>query len=239
MAPERLPLTEFGAILRPFLALNTVGLGSANEFWATKVFDAPWYANARLSPLALGGSKNGMILNLTGSLSGGYETQYFSVGLGAGVSTLGPGAFDSGVNNQDIPGAALAILQEARLGARDGIHIGVRNQFLLVPNIRCNYDYSGETNTCTTNGSEFSYGGINLDLAVPTGLHTDLFGAFTFSDVGVIVAEGGVSTWLRGNGAPGSLGLRVGAGYGRQESFNNASALYGPMISVGIQYRLP
>jgi hypothetical protein len=252
IAPPRHGLVELGLILRPFLALDKLGVGSANVAWATLVFEKPWYVSAQLSPLAVGGVTSGPAVNIAGTLSGGYETQYFSVGLGAGGSTLGPTAlnFDARelVPPEDFPAGVLTITQEARLGARDGLHVSVRNFFLLVPAYSCTrpyyYYYDGYSNGegeagCTKTGQEFTYGGIGLDLQVPVGIRTDIVGSFTTTGSGVLAAEGGVSTWLRGNGDKGSLALRVGAGYGSQETlFGGRRELAGPMVSVGIRYRL-
>lgn len=250
VAPPRRGLVELGLILRPFLALDKLGVGSANVAWATLVFEKPWYLSAQLAPLAIGGVTAGPAVNIAGTLSGGYETQYFSVGLGGGGSTLGPTALDYDarelVDPDEIPAGVLTITQEARLGARDGLHVSVRNFFLLVPSFSCIYNdyYYGYTPTdtetgCTKKGQEFTYGGIALELQIPVGIRTDIVGSFTTTGSGVLAAEGGVSTWLRGNGDKGSLGLRVGAGYGSQQTlFGGRRALAGPMVSVGIRYRL-
>ena len=250
VAPPRHGLVELGLILRPFLALDKLGVGSANVAWATLVFEKPWYLSAQLAPLAIGGVTSGPAVNIAGTVSGGYETQYFSVGLGVGASSLGPTALDSAASElvapDKIPAGVLTITQEARLGARDGLHVSVRNFFLLVPSYACTYgDYyyayappTGETG-CTKQGQEFTYGGIALDLQVPVGIRTDIVGSFTTTGSGVLAVEGGVSTWLRGNGDKGSLGLRVGAGYGSQQTlFGGRRELAGPMVSVGIRYRL-
>ncbi|HND31483.1 MAG TPA: hypothetical protein PLA94_15885, partial [Myxococcota bacterium] len=241
---------ELGLILRPFLALDKLGVGSANVAWATLVFEKPWYLSAQLSPLAVGGVTSGPAVNIAGTVSGGYETQYFSVGLGGGGSTLGPTALNADARElvppEDIPAGVLTITQEARLGARDGLHVSVRNFFLLVPAYSCvwndyyyGYSPTGGESGCTQTGQEFTYGGIGLDLQVPVGIRTDIVGSFTTTGSGVLAAEGGVSTWLRGNGDKGSLGLRVGAGYGSQQTlFGGRRELAGPMVSVGIRYRL-
>ncbi len=251
VAPPRHALVELGVILRPFLALDKLGVGSANVAWATLVFEKPWYLSAQLAPLAVGGVTSGPAVTIAGTVSGGYETQYFSVGLGGGGSSLGPTALSSDAREladpKDIPAGVLTITQEARLGARDGLHVSVRNFFLLVPAFSCNwggysYYYDASNNeeaSCTKKGQEFTYGGIALDLQVPVGIRTDIVGSFTTTGTGVLAAEGGVSTWLRGNGDKGSLGLRVGAGYGSQQTlFGGRRELAGPMVSVGIRYRL-
>ncbi len=48
-----------------------------------------------------------------------------------------------------------------------------------------------------------------------------------------------MSTWLRGNGDKGSLGLQVAAGYGYLEGNPDDEyvVLSGPMVSVGGRYR--
>ncbi|HNC99446.1 MAG TPA: hypothetical protein PKW90_25155, partial [Myxococcota bacterium] len=197
IAPPRHGLVELGLILRPFLALDKLGVGSANVAWAPLVFEKPWYLSAQLSPLAVGGVTSGPAVNIAGTVSGGYETQYFSVGLGGGGSTLGPTALNADARElvpaEDIPAGVLTITQEARLGARDGLHVSVRNFFLLVPAYSCvwndyyyGYSPTGGESGCTRTGQEFTYGGIGLDLQVPVGIRTDIVGSFTTTGSGVL-----------------------------------------------------
>lgn len=259
VAPERLDgIREAGAIIRPLLALDTVGVAMVGEAWLTWTFDKPWYLQARLAPVGVGVSKDGNPLTVAALGTGGYDSRYFSVGLGAGWSRLNsdPGSFDRGYYNAEDAGggidlpefedvdSAFAFVQEARLGARDGVRLGVRNTLLLVPVYTYEYVYDEMTYEVTDvkvteEGDEFVFGGIAMDLAIPTGERTDLFVDWGTGSAGATWVEGGVNAWLRGNGGPGSVGLRVGAGYASVQGNpdDEQVELYGPMVSVGGRYR--
>ncbi len=267
MAPERLGgLRESGLVVRPVLGLDTLGVAFINELWTTWVFDKPWYATARVAPLGLGWSREGNPISVAGLVSGGYDARYFSVGLGAGWSMLNgdPSSWgrsyeyaqDGGgwgaVQFDDVDNA-FSVVQEARLGARDGLSLSVRNTFVLVPqqestwNGTCDgydYYYDGEMTwedcyDVTDTGKSFEYGGIAMTLNVPVGSRTDLFSDFGTGGSGVTWVEGGVATWLRGHGDKGSLGISVAAGYGSLQAQPNDEwvELYGPLVSLGARWR--
>ncbi|MBM4369513.1 MAG: hypothetical protein FJ102_25090, partial [Deltaproteobacteria bacterium] len=119
VAPERLGgLMEAGVVIRPVLALDTVGVALINDAWFLVAFDQPWYAQARLAPMGFGWSSDGNPLSVAGVLSGGYDSRYFSVGLGAGWSMLNSepgstrygdyaaeGGFGDQVEFKDVDGA--------------------------------------------------------------------------------------------------------------------------------------
>lgn len=253
VAPERLRgFREVGATVRPLLALDTVGVAMVDEAWLTVGFEDPWYATARLAPVGIGWSKDGNPLSVAGLASGGYDSRYFSVGLGAGWSMLntdmgGSAQYDATAvvePNFKSVDSAFAFVQEARLGARDGLHVGVRSTLLLVPTYTYSDTYDPETGDYLStqvvdDGRNFVFGGIAMDLAVPTGDRADLVVDFGTGRAGATWVEGGLSAWLRGNGDKGSIGLQVGAGYasiaGSPE--NQYVQLYGPMVSAGARYR--
>lgn len=256
VAPERLQgFREVGVAIRPLLALDTVGFAMVNEAWLTVGFEAPWYVTARFAPIGIGWSKDGNPLTVAGLGTGGYDSRYFSVGLGAGWSRLNTdtdamsrGYAEDSVTLDDVDfegvESAFAFVQEARLGARDGLHVGVRNTLLLVPGYAYVDDYDETTGeylstTVTSEGEEFVWGGIAMDFAIPTGDRTDLFLDWGTGRAGATWVEGGVSSWIKGNGDRGSLGLRVGAGYAEITGSpdDQAVSLYGPMVSVGARYR--
>jgi hypothetical protein len=261
-APERLDdLGEVGVAIRPLLALETLGVAFINEAWFSWSFEAPWYLEARLSPVGAGWSRDGNPLSVAALAAGGYDQRYFSVGLGAGWSRLnsdpGGGSYalddkGSSLEFQDVTGAP-AVVQQARLGARDGLNLTVRNTFLLVP--RYTYDYSGcdddvysydyryyyeDCVTAEEDGSEFAFGGIAMRLAVPTSARTDLVVDWGTGDAGATWVQGGVAAWLRGNGDSGSLGIEVAAGYGSLTGRPDDQyvSLYGPLVSAAMRWRL-
>ncbi|MDO9280330.1 MAG: hypothetical protein Q7U06_00350 [Pseudomonadota bacterium] len=252
VAPERLGgLVEVGKVVRPLLALQTVGAAVVAEAWVTWVFRTPWYVQARLAPVGLGWSRDGNPFTVAGLGTAGFDSRAFSVGLGAGWSMLDS---DPGVSGLPTgPGApqvsiphvnrAFAFVQEARLGARDGLRVAVRNTLLLAPTYRVEYVWNtakeAEDIYVVSEGDAFVFGGIAMELAVPTGDRTDLFVDWGTGRAGATWVEGGVSSWLRGNGDRGSVGLRVGAGYAsvRGNADQEAVELYGPMVSVGGRVR--
>ncbi len=223
----------------------------------------PATLQVHLSPLALGWSADGDPLSVAAIVSGGYDSRYVSVGVGGGVSMLNsePGSnrvtyttdeFGSYMEETSSRGVdrAVAIVQAARLGARDGLSISVRNTFLLVPITTVTYVYgeqtasyvldeNGNPKSSTIQRDEFVYGGLAMRVNVPTGDRTDLFANWCFGEAGEIVVEDGVGTWLRGNGDPGSVGLQIAAGYGYVEGNPDKKhvALSGPMVSVGGRFR--
>lgn len=273
IGPERLGgLRESGLVVRPVLGLDTLGVAFINELWTTWVFDKPWYATARVAPLGVGWSRDGNPISVAGLLSGGYDARFFSVGLGAGWSMLNgdPGSWgrsydvyaeDSGwgqaVQFEDVDNA-FSVVQEARLGARDGLNLTVRNTFVLVPQQEmtwtgeCQYDYywyyyeerEGDVTwedcyDITDTGSSFEFGGIAMALNVPVGSRTDLFADWGTGGAGATWVEGGVATWLRGHGDKDSLGISVAAGYGNLQAQPNDEwvELYGPLVSLGARWR--
>jgi hypothetical protein len=271
IGPERLGgLRETGLVVRPVLGLDTLGVAFVNELWTTWHFEQPWYATARVAPLGLGWSRDGNPISVAGLVSGGYDARFFSVGLGAGWSMLNgdagswgrsydvyenDGGWGQAVQFEDVDNA-FSVVQEARLGARDGLNLVVRNTFVLVPQQsqqwtgECeHYDYwyyegEGEQSwedcyEIIDEGSSFEYGGIAMALNVPVGSRTDLFTDWGTGGAGATWVEGGVATWLRGHGDAGSLGISVAAGYGSLQAQPNDEwvELYGPLVSLGARWR--
>lgn len=242
LAPPRTPVAELGFIARPMLPVGALGFAMIDEAWLSVSFRRPLYAELRLAPLEFGTSADGDVFTFAGLGMGGYDGRWFSAGVGlGGASVVG----DTGKTTR-----TLAVVQQGRLGARDGLSLTVRNSFLLMPTYATPdcyyYGYYGERD-CETperDGEAFNLGQLAMRAQVPMTGKTDLFADWGVS--GSMSSEwvtGGVSTWLRGNGDPGSLGLEVSAGYGwvskspRYVNYNRYLRLNGPIISVGIRYR--
>jgi hypothetical protein len=261
LAPARLDrLGEAGFVIRPMLPLDTLGVAFVNEAWVSWTFAGPWYVEGRLSPVGLGWSQDGNPLSVAGVVAGGLDNRFFSVGLGAGGSGLNK---DLSVTNYQMEAAsdggtlyesmqfdnvdrAFSVAQQARLGARDGLNLVVRNTFVLVPKYtydssECVYDesYDPSCNTRKRTGSAFTFGGIAMRGSVPVGARTDLFVDWGTGQAGATWVTGGVATWLHGNGDAGSLGLEVAAGYGEVVGSPNQSTIYlnGPLVSAGARWR--
>ena len=262
LAPERVGgLVEAGLVLRPLLALDTLGVAFVNELWGNLAFEKPWYVEARLSPAGLGWSQDGNPLSMAAVAAGGLDQRWFSVGLGVGWSMLnsdvsvtgrstdyalddGGGGIGESTDFEDVKGA-FSLAQQARLGARDGVNIAVRNTFVLVPEYTYSYDDCYETeweSGCETReqtGDAFTFGGIAMRGTVPVGNETDLFVDWGTGRAGATWITGGVATWVRGNGGSGSVGLEVAAGYGQVagDPGDEYVALYGPLVSAGVRWR--
>lgn len=260
LGPERLGgLVEAGVILRPLLALDTLGVAFVNEAWVGYAFPSPWYVSARFSPVGVGWSQDGNPLTLAAVGTGGLDNRWFSVGLGAGwsmlnndVSIIGSNdyAMEDGGGGVDLSfedvKSAFSVAQEARLGARDGLSLSVRNTFVLVPEYTYNYDdcteYDYDYNDCVQReetGSGFAFGGIAMRLLVPSGERTDLLVDWGTGQAGATWVTGGMATWLRGNGDGGSIGLEVSAGYGSVvgNPEDETVTLQGPLVSAGVRWR--
>jgi hypothetical protein len=262
VAPERFGgVGETGVVIRPLLALDTLGVAFIDEAWVTWSFEKPWYVSARLAPFGIGWSSDGNPLSISALATGGYEGRFFSVGLGAGWSmlnqdpsrsTFGGVAQEDGLVDQvkfEDVNNAFAIVQEARLGSRDGLYASVRNTFILYPEQQYVYKaeckdekFTGDYSDCYEAGKKvqkFNFGGIAMRFGIPVGDRTDLLVDWGTGAAGATWVEGGVATWLRGNGDKGSLGLEVGAGYGSLtgEPNNESVTLAGPLVSVGARWR--
>ncbi len=184
------------------------------------------------------------------------------VGLGAGWSMLNSEPGGLGTASADKAASAsfehvqgaFAIVQEARLGSVDGLHLEVRNTFLLVRGHEYDYtpcdevdeetieDWDTFWETCadlTPTDPEFAYGGVAMRGVVPTGIKTDLLVDFGMGDAGAMWVLGGMRTWLRGVGDRGSVGVEAAAGYGSLMASPGDTwvFLYGPLVSVGLRSR--
>ncbi len=248
-APARFDgFREAGIVLRALLPVGTLGVALVGDAWLTRGFEGPWYASARLTPVAVGASTDGNVSTAGALVSGGYDTRYIAFGLGTGwtMLTSNPGLETYGADVANPPAdltGALSFVQEARLGARDGLHVDVRNTLVLVPtySIDPTFDYesaslSGDKATLIDEGDAFMFGAIAITGWVPTGPRTDLLVDFASGANGVTSFEAGVHTWLRGNGDDGSVGLRVAAGYAGIQG-REGNGLGGPMVSAGARYR--
>jgi hypothetical protein len=273
IAPARMAgVREFGVKVRPFLALDNVGVGFINETWMTWNHESPWYTEVRLSPMGLGWSADGNVLSVAALGTAGFDSRWFRVGLGAGWSMLNndasnygyqsdyalaeSGSFSQAIEFVDVTNAP-SIVQFVRLGAEDGLHLSVRNTFILTPSYAYNWvdadctevsnygdgdEYYG--NNCgyyetEDVGSEFVFGGLAMRLSVPTGPRTNLIMDWGTGRSGAGWFEAGVDVWVKGNGDAGSVSVEAAAGFGSLVAQLNDEYinLYGPMVSGGARWR--
>lgn len=190
--PPRLPnLSRFTVTLRPFLALGTLGAGSLSEASAAYQFSGPWTAEVLIDPLAVGFSQDASLLALIGTAIVSYDTTPFQVGLGVGTTTVNSTAYGSASSDTGTFGAelGLAMTQKVRLGALDGLHLQIVNNFFL---------YDGA----------FRYGGTAGSAQVPAGSigrSSWIVARGGAGYAGHAFGEVGLKVLARGNGDHGSL----------------------------------
>jgi len=265
--PPRVPdVGELSVTLRPLLnAGSPIGIGVLADLEAA-YWGSAYFVDVRVQPLGLGWTTDGAIVSTAALVEGGYDARAFSVGLGGGVSwvngnadrmleSFGSSASDTGkqsggptVTESQQTHAAFTLSQVARLGARDGLNLTLRN--LLILHHDSGSDRSG-----------FIYGGTSGRFAIPLGRgRSDLFLEGGGGIIGYWFAGIGVSSWMVGNGSPGSWKLSVSAGAAgisgskrvtttypgtcatptcppSSSTYDESIAIAGPMVSLGLSRR--
>jgi hypothetical protein len=262
--PPRVPnVGELSVVLRPLVNTGSpLGLGVLADLEAAYWGDA-YFADVRVQPLGLGWTADGAIVSTAALVEGGYDARGFAVGLGGGVSwvngnadhmleSFGASSTDSAkgsggptVTESQETHAAFTLSQLARLGARDGLNLSLRNLLIL------HHDSS-------TDRSGFIYGGTTGRLSIPLGGRSDLFLEGGGGVMGYWFAGVGVASWMLGNGSPGSWKLSVSAGAAgiigskrvttnypalapgqsaQTSSYDQSIDVAGPMVSFGLTRR--
>lgn len=245
---------EFGGTIRPLInAGSPLGFGVLADvqgsYWGNGYF-----VNLMVQPLGLGWTDAGNVVSTSALIEGGFDGRAFSVGLGVGVSAVN-GDVESMLDSTSLSGAnadrdttqvterqathsAFALSQVVRLGARDGVHLSLRNLLIL-------QDGNAE------NDSGFIYGGTMGKLTVPLDRRNDLFLEGGGGVMGYWMFGAGVGTWVVGNGSPGSWKLSISAGAAgiwgtKQVTTTTANSswvsnetvdLAGPMVAFGVTRR--
>ncbi len=258
--PPRVPrVAEASVVLRPLVNVGTpLGVAMLADIAAT-YWGSAYFAGLRIEPLGLGTTKYGSIVATAALAEGGYDGRAFAAGVGVGVAAVNGDldhmllAFGGTVNDSSLEGTttqvthpethtAFALSQVARLGARDGLNLQLRNVFFL-------HKDSGSTQ------SGFIYGGTTGKFVVPAGRRADFFAEGGGGIMGYWFFGLGVGSWLIGNGSPGSLYLSVSAGgagisssrkvtetsnYNGQSytfTYTDDYSVAGPMVSIGLARR--
>lgn len=210
------------ASLQPYLPIGTKGIGALADLSVTYLAERPFYARLELRPA-------GGILSAdseAGVFSGfallGYDHQYFSLGLGVGMIEADRNSWSGNWEIADTASAkpSLAVKQAARLGARDGLHLGFTNSFVL-------------------GGSEWHYATTEVNAQVPVNERTWLTAQAAGGEVGR-VARGavGMRRLVRGNGGSGSLFVHPAVGVvGIARSSGDPVFDTGPMIGCSVEWR--
>lgn len=228
LAPARRGgLLSIEGTLRPFLPIETLGFAMLGDLALTYRFDAPIYVRAEVRPFGVivGNVRNSGAFG--GFVQGGYDHQYFAVGLGVGAlfngeyQTVWTG--ETSVTDRD-EALDFAVTQNARLGAVDGLSLTIVNAFSL-----------------DADDDRWQFGFFEGTAQVALGTRTWLLASGGGgARAGYVFVELGLRRLLRGDGGPGSLFLKpaVGlAGIDPREDGNSDQYYLGPMVSAHVEWR--
>lgn len=190
--------------LRPFLAIGALGVGTISDAFVGYRFQRPLHLQFVIEPLGVGLADAGNLFVSAGNVIFSYDKAMFEVGLGAGWSAvnddlqtqqpIGDGT-DGTDRAPDNVYYGLSIAQLARLGAADGLHLLVRNTFVL-------YD------------DEFHYGGTIGQVVIPVVERSAVFARGGGGQAGFAFGEVGLRTLLTGNGLHDSIFVNASLGGG-------------------------
>ncbi len=212
-----------GFMLRPLLALGAAGGGAIAALNGTYRHPSGAAVHAGVSPLGFGFADVGNLFAINGHVIASYDHRLFEVGFGGGWATIA----DSQVDDT----SGLGVEQLARLGAVDGLHLQVRNTFLLY-------------------GGAFHYGGTEGIAMVPVTSRYALFGRGGGGEMGYAFGELGLRVLGVGNGDRGSVTFDATLGFAGLFGKEDCTELEkgrvdctgvdyaGPMVGFGTQWRL-
>jgi hypothetical protein len=241
MAPlRRGGLWELSAMAGVYINLGPVAGGATG--WASTVyrFEAPIVVRAELSPFGIGiGNSQTVNISAQGSnpsrtlsvaaahLLVGVDTRFIEVALGAGGATLGNQTFGS---TGTPPTGGPSIVEEARVGARDGLALNV------------------ESVTVAAN-SQFQFGSFVASIQIPLTQKVMLVARGGGGNVGLLFGDLGARLVVQGDGGPGTVALTGffgGAGIDVQSCSSPlidnggtcvSTSLGGPSLSGGVEWR--
>ncbi len=247
--PRRLGgMWELRAALRPFLALDTKGVGFVNDLSATYRFDAPAAIHLMLEPAGFGIAAKGNVLALAGNVVGAYDTDFFGIGLGLGWSAVNGDVVarsDASVAPAGSSPTAyalkrvkdgLSIAQYARLGAVDGLRLTVFNTFLLYED-------------------RFHYGGTRVTFQTPVAERLWVMVSGGGGQAGYTFGEVGLRVQVLGSGDHGTIFVTPTLGGGALSGQTERDcydwetpgadgkcikdvSYGGPMVGIGVEWRL-
>ncbi len=226
--PPRLGgLWEVAFMARPFLALSQLGGGALVDASAGYRFQGPLHLVAAFEPFAHGtGKGKPTITPVSAFIKASYELPLFEVGFGVGVETV----FDTEFGTE--PGTGTLFVQQARIGAADGLHLDAVNHVVLFH-------------------SAFEFSGFVGRLQIPVGQASWLLMRGGGGTAGYGYGEFGVRVLLVGNGDRGSTyftGTFGGAGVLKQTvqtcggpdfvwDCSETVSYVGPMVGAGAEFR--
>lgn len=236
--PTRAPriggMWEVNTMLRPFLALETLGGGVLMDLSVGYRLNAPVHLWASLQPLGLATGKDGGMTPFVALMLASYDTRNFELGLGFGGQKVNnPGGFTDVDANAVGPGTGITIAQFARMGDRDGLMITIRSDIVL---FRSKFELSN----VVVQGQ--------LPLRGEQGLWVIATGGG--GTTGYALGEIGLRSRLKGDGGPGSVFLNVtigGTSLFFEEAKSDSSGVItevrspdysGPLLGIGADWRI-
>jgi hypothetical protein len=220
-------LWEVGFMVRPFLALGELGGGALIDASVGYRFLGPLHLVAAFEPLAYATGKDKDAMSpVSAFIKASYDLSLFEVGFGVGVETV----FDTPFGTE--PGTGTLFVQQARIGAADGLHLDAVNHVVLFH-------------------SEFEFSGFVGRAQIPVGHASWILMRGGGGSAGYGFGELGVRVLLAGNGDRGSVyfsGTFGGAGVFKQtvETCGTSDFIWdcpqtvsyvGPMVGAGAEFR--
>jgi hypothetical protein len=239
--PEIRDIWSVAFDVRPFLALGALGGGALLDVHAVRRFVGPVSLALRLTPFGFIATNEDSSVTFASNLLVSYDSRLFESGLGAGVTKV----VNTETDFHPTPPTEYApsIAQYIRLGAIDGIYVGLLTHFVVFE-------------------EEFRFGGAQVHAQAPLRMLETPTWVIARGGGGVpghAFGEVGLRILARGNGGPGSLFLTPTVGGGGiyenlysncsdpgAVSTSNASTGYcreevgsaGPLIGFGMEWRL-
>ena len=224
LAPQRIGgLWSVEGALRPYLPLQSLGVALLASGAVTYRGERAWYAQLQLMPLGGTLTKGQDAGLLGGSVSAGYDHQYFSLGLGVGTLRRGEWHDDydpvQHLSRSWVEHSyGLAVTQHARLGALDGLNFMLTNAFVL-------------------DKQRWRFGYFDLSFQVPLNRQTWLTAAGGGGrQAGFLYSELGLKRLLRGDRGSGSLFVKPSVGVAAIDNLHDGFGA-GPMIACQVEWR--
>ncbi len=222
--PRRGAIWELSAMAGAFVNLGPLGGGGMGWVSAVYRFDAPIVVRAELAPIGIGigqigtqrfngfnegndTTTSGATVVAAGHVLIGFDTQFVEVAVGGGGATIGNSSSYNSAATSATGGAS--IVEEGRLGARDGLALNV------------------ESITVAAN-DQFQFGSFVVSVQVPLTRNVMLIVRGGGGNVGPLFGDLGARYIVRGDGGPDTIAL-TGFFGGAGIDFQSCSATSGPM----------
>ena len=209
--PRAAGTTSFKAHIRPFLPLDTLGIGALLELGASFRLDSPLTIDLMVNPLGFALTSDESLLAFAASGALSLDLDQFQIGLGLGVARR--------VDGDSQGSFAPALVQLMRLGSIDGFHAQLHLTLLATR-------------------EQWEFGSIYTQLQLPiTIILNDTWFLFRAGGgvAGDVYADIGLRLLLSGRGREGSIFITPTIGIGSINAVNTTYA--GPMLGVGLEWR--